>query len=208
MGSDVIRPKRSTEDLQRASLAVQYEFMTLFACHDLLQAARTSWTSGDREKAISNAFLHSMLLAARGLLGFLYSHKPRDTDIVAEDFFDDADTWTKKRAVPSPEMADGALMGQISRRLAHLTWDRTDSTKPLWGAFQVVWNIGLALQSFLSLVDGARIHGALRTDVDLGMSLLRDVLNQQPELGGRMAPTIDAMRFDDLHYFGGGDAQT
>ncbi len=143
-----------------------------------------------------------MLLAARNLLAFLYSHNPRESDIIAEDFFDDPDDWQKQRAIPSPEMADGVLIGRISKRLAHLTWDRADGTKPLWGAFQIVWNLGLALHSFVELTDDVKIHEQLRTDVGLLLALLKKTLSQHPELNGRMAPALDSIYFDDLDYFG------
>jgi len=143
-----------------------------------------------------------MLLAARNLLSFLYSHNPRESDIIAEDFFDDPADWQKHSAVPSPEMVDGVLIGIISKRLAHLTWDRADRTKPLWGGFQIVWNLGLALQSFVQLADDSKVHQQLRKDVGVMMAQLKQVLDLHPEFGGVMAPTLDSIHFDDLGYFG------
>ena len=101
------RQERSNDALRRASLAVQYELMSMYAAYDFVEKANVGWMSNDRAKAFSNVCVHSMLLAARSLLAFLYSHNPRDSDIIAEDFFDDPADWRLKRIAPSPEMADG-----------------------------------------------------------------------------------------------------
>lgn len=201
------RSKRTVKELKQASLIIQYELNSLYLCYDILQASCVGWSSNDREKGISNAFLHAMLLAARNLLAFLYSHEPRENDIIAEDFFDDPSEWSKRRLVPSPEMDKRVMIGQISKRLAHLTWDRADGTKPLWEDFRIVWNICLVLQSFVELADDARIHGQLRQDVALATKQLQSVLNQHPELNGAMAPGLDSILFDDLAYFGDDNQQ-
>jgi hypothetical protein len=193
------RERRSTDDLRRASLAVQYELIALFSFHDLLHSTAASPDSPRSVKLASNAYLHAMLLAARSLLGFLYAHKPRANDIIAEDFFDEATHWTDRRAIPAPEMSNGELMGQISKRLAHLTWDRTETERPLWGAFAIVWNVLLGLQSFVDLVCNDRIHPALAEDLAVSLAAMRRV---HDEWGGQMAPITEPIQFDDLHYFG------
>lgn len=192
------RAPRSATELQQASLIVQYELATLACTHELLQESGTHWGSPARDRALSNALLHAFLLAARNLLTFLYSHNPRPSDIVAEDFFDDRDTWPKSRAVPEPEMANGELIGLISKRLAHLTWDRAASTKPLWGPFRIVWNTGLAMQSFLQAVDAQRVHPHLRADVEATMARLKAQLDQWGGLPAMMAPAQELMEFDQL----------
>jgi len=196
------RLPRSNEDLRRASLAVQYELMSLYAAYYFAEKANVGWMSDDRSKAFSNTCVHSMLLAARSLLAFLYSHNPRESDIVAEDFFDDPTVWQAKRVVPSPEMADGLLVTQISKHLAHLTWHRAEDKKNLWGGFRIVWSIVLAIESFVNLVDRAKVHEALGTDVAMMKVMLQAVLNQHPEWAGLMAPSLDSMHFDSLAYFG------
>lgn len=205
MGKSKKRKERTQAELRRASLAVQYDLVMLHSCLALLQSSNVGWSSNNDEKQISNAILHAMLLAARNLLSFLFAHRPRESDIIAEDFFDDSNIWQKQRAVPSPEMADGVLISRISKRLVHLTWDRADRTKPLWGGFRIVWSIGLVLQSFVQLADDAKIHEQLREDVGAMMALLKKVLDQHKKLGGQMAPAMDSMCFDDLVYFGDDD---
>jgi hypothetical protein len=202
MAKSLNRPRRSNDELRRASLAIQYELISLYSAYDFAEKANVGWMSDDRAKAFSNVCVHSMLLAARSLLAFLYSHNPRESDIIAEDFFDDPTVWQATRVVPSPEMADGLLMTRISKHLAHLTWDRAEDTKTLWGGFRIVWSIVLALASFCNLVDEQRVHEALRTDVGLMKVMLQAVLNQHPEWAGFMAPSLDSMHFNSIAYFG------
>jgi hypothetical protein len=195
------RQQRSVEELQRASLAVQYELATLGGTHEMLHELGAHWRSSPRDHAISNALLHTFLLGARNLLAFLYSHNPRSADIVAEDFFDDPSEWTQHRAVPEPEMANGQLIGLISKRPAHLTWDRAGTDRPLWGAFRITWSIGLALQSFLQFVDQARVHRHLREDLGIMMSRLQIVANYWGGVSAAMAPAKELIEFDELAYF-------
>lgn len=204
MAKHPTRPRRTHEELRRASLAIQYELMSLYAAYDFAEKAHVGWASDDRSMAFSNVCVHSMLLAARNLLAFLYSHNPRESDIIAEDFFDDPAEWKTKRVVPSPEMADGVLITRISKHLAHLTWDRTDDSKTLWGGFRIVWSIVRALESFLAIVEKERVHDALREDVRLMKAMLQAVLDQHPEWAGLMAPSLDSMYFDSIAYFGDG----
>jgi hypothetical protein len=195
------RKPHTIEELQHASLAVQYEMFTLATTHEMLQKLSAHWGSPPQDQAMSNAILHSFLLAARNLLHFLYAHNPRPTDIIAEDFFADPYRWTKQRVVPEPEMANGELVKVISKRLAHLTWDRVGPTKPLWGAFRIVWNVGLGMQSFLQLADQAHIHPQLREDVAAIMALLKAQLDQSGIGPAMMAPARDLMVFDDTGFF-------
>jgi len=192
---------RSEDELQRASLAVQYEVATLGTTHEMLQESGTNLASGPRERVISNALLHTFLLAARNLLGFLYSHRPRPTDIVAEDFFDDLTTWPEQRDVPEPEMANGELVRLISKRLAHLTWDRADGAQAYWGAFTIAWNISLAMQSFLRLVDGAKISPELSQEVEVVRMMLQTHLDRMGGMPDKIAPASELIELDDAAYF-------
>lgn len=196
------RERRATEELQRASLAVQYEFVTLAQTHQFLHELSADSASNTRDQALSNALLHAFLLAARSLLAFLFSHNARVSDIIAEDFFDNPEEWNRKRLVPETGLSDGDLSGLISKRLAHLTWDRADTSKPLWGAFKIAWNIGAVLQSFLQLVDEEKVHAQLREDVAIIMKSLETQAEYWGVLSEDMAPFSEFIEFDDTEYFG------
>lgn len=195
------RESRSVEELQRGSVAIQYELGTLAVTHELLHEQRADWNSSPRAQGLSNALLHAFLLAARSLLGFLYSDQPRASDIIAEDYFDDPDQWRRDRLVPEPEMENGELVGLISKRLVHLTWDRIEANKPLWGAFHISWNIGKAMNSFLELVDDSKVHPVLLKDVSLFNSQLDAELVRLGDFREMMSPTKAMMEFDEFEYW-------
>jgi hypothetical protein len=200
-GNSKARQHRTNEDLQRASLAVQYELVTMATTHELLQELGAHWESSTRDKTLSNALLHAFLLAARSLLTFHYAYNPRPSDIIAEDFFDDPDNWRKRRLVPEAAMANGELLGQISKRLAHLTWNRATPTKLLWGPFRIAWNVGLVMQSFLQLVAQDKVHCQLREDVAVIMMRLEALAGPWGGIAAAMAPATETAQFDDLEYF-------
>lgn len=195
------RERRSTEDLSRASIAVQYELVTLAQTHDLLQELGADWESSPKDRAMSNAFLHAFLLSARSLLGFLYARNPWPSDIIAEDFFDEPEEWRCNRTARDPELANGELANMINKRLAHLTWDRANASKPLWGPFKIACDIGSVLQSFLQLVDEGKVHAQLREDVAVIMMRLEGQAECWGGLSGNMAPFSELIEFDDAEYF-------
>jgi len=102
-------------------MAVDYEVSMLGAMLHFLLGSQVTFTSPAPEQSLANAELHSLLLATRNLCVFLYSHNPRDSDIVAEDFFDADEEWHAVRPVMAEEFSNGNLVNSISKRLAHLT---------------------------------------------------------------------------------------
>ena len=195
------REKRSQEDLLRASLEVQGEVISLWITHAELQKLAADFGSSPQIQSTSNAMLDSFLVKARNLVAFLFAHKPRSSDIIAEDFFDDPDLWQEKRLVPDPALANGELIGQISKLLAHLTWDRADAKKAYWGAFRIAWNVGRAMQSFLELADDTKIHPQLKEDVNLGMANLKSEMDRDGIDETMMSPAQETVDFDNLEFF-------
>jgi hypothetical protein len=196
-----LRASRTAEELQRASLAVQYELSAISSSHHMLQELGATWESDSRDKALSNALLNAFLIAARNLLSFLYAHYPRPTDIIAEDYFDDPSTWYTTRPTPEPELVNGELIDQISKRLAHLTWSRAEITKPLWGPFKIIWNITSVLQVFVRQVPSQTIHPQLCGDVEVIAAILQSKMDQWGGELAPMAPHKAFIEFDDLVYF-------
>ncbi len=176
------RKRRSEADLRRASMVVQYEVGTLDTMLSLLLDSNVSLRSPPEAQAVSNAILHTFLLAARNLIHFLYSHKPRPGDIVAEDFFDDPKVCCAARAKGAQDYRNGTLVGFISKHLAHLTWERASKTKPTWGAFPIAWGIAEALVEFVSAVEKTRVDVRLIDDVKQLMIELRQIRPAKPYL--------------------------
>lgn len=172
------RIKHSDEDLQRASLAVDYEVGMLGASLDFLLGSQTTFGSSAPEQMASNAMLHSFLLATRNLCPFLYSHNPRQNDIIAEDFFETAEEWHQARPQPPHEFLDGSLVDLISKRLAHLTWHRASGTRPTWGAFRIAWELTKGLEVFAAKVSSARLDSSFAQAVKVLSLALQAVIDQ------------------------------
>ena len=100
------------------------------------------------------------------------------TDLIAEDFFDTETAWSQVRPEPLTEIADGSFAKQISRRLAHLTWDRASRTKPSWGAFRIAWELGSSLKVFVAAVHPFRLGHEIVEDVTALMLVLRGYVEQ------------------------------
>lgn len=168
------RDTHSEADLRRASMAVDYEVNTLSSALDLLLRSGTTEASPPPEQALSNALLHTLLIAARNLFHFLYSHQSRPTDLIAEDFFNNDDDWADVRPDAPPEFQDGAFVRSVSRRLAHLTWDRIGDQPPRWIPWQIVSALVRPLTVFVQEAPAERVQHALREDVELLRRLLRN----------------------------------
>jgi len=169
----------SEADLVRASVSLDHEASKMGGMLLLLLESNATFASVPRERSISNALLDSFLLATRNLCHFLYSHNPRPSDIVAENYFDNPQDWSNQRPVVS-EFQDGSLVSLISKRVAHLTWDRASGTAPSWGAFRIAWELCKAMEMFTKIVPSSRIHPNLPQDV----ALLKQSMSQTIEQYG------------------------
>ncbi len=155
----------------------------------LLLESSVTMASRPRDPATANAVLHTFLLATRNLCHFLYSHKPRPLDIIAEDFFDRDEDWRNVRPPAVPEFLDGSLVDLISKRLAHLTWDRASGTKPSWGAFRIAWELGKALEVFVATAPSTRIAPVLTQDIAAMVKLMHNIVHRFGGVDGvQLAP--------------------
>lgn len=162
-----IRNRRDDAELGRASIAVDYEANMMGTTLHLLIEGDVNIDSEPAEQCIANSLLHAFLIATRNLTHFLYSHEPRSTDVIAEDFFEDPSDWHRKRPILPEEFTNGSFVDRISKRLMHLTWERASGTKPTWGAFRIAWELGKALEAFVTTVNPNRVAKELIEDVSL-----------------------------------------
>ena len=144
---------------------------------NLLLESRVTYGSDPREHAIQNALLDSFLLATRNLCHFLYSHNPHPSDIVAENYFDNPQDWKSQRPAVS-QLQDGSLVSLFSKRVAHLTWDRTSGTAPSWGAFRIAWELCMLMEIFLKTAPSSRVHPSLSQDVSLQKQWMNQIAEQ------------------------------
>ena len=171
------KANRSDKELIRASVSIDYEVSRMGSMLHLLLESTVTIASAARDRAISNAFLDSFLQATRNLCHFLYSHNPRPSDIIAEDFFDDERDWCRARLAVA-EFHDGSIVNLISKRLVHLTWDRTSGTKPSWGAFRIAWELCKAMEVFIAKVPSSRVDPSLSQDVAALILSMRQIIEQ------------------------------
>lgn len=139
------RKQRSQDELQRASDHLHYEiWMFTSLAHGL-----ASGISG--QSVINNALLESYTIHARILLDFLYAAKPKEDDVIAEDFFDDPVKWHSARLQKSEKIQ--FVHGRVGKEVAHLTYARQDvtpETKP-WPFIEIANEVNAVFAQFLNL---------------------------------------------------------
>ena len=141
------RRPRNEDELRAASDHLHYEIQMLRGTMTLLA------TQAFGESVLSNALIESLTIHARALIHFLYpSGQLADSDVLAEDFFDDSKCWLTIR--PEEPTAFGRARGRVNKEIAHLTYDRQLVTPELKGwDFVALGNAILeVLQVFLAAV--------------------------------------------------------
>lgn len=169
----VTRIVRIDATLRKASLAVDYDFNMMGNSLQAMLESNVTIESTPHEHLVANALLHSFLLAVRNLCKFLYSHAYQANDIIAEDFFDDNDTWRNLRPELPLEFEEGKLAKMISRRLLHLTYERAEGTKPTWGAFRIAWELGKAMEVLVERVPPDRLATELTEDAAAFLGIMK-----------------------------------
>jgi len=109
---------RAEETLRNASHHLIYEYT-------MSQRISVCYFNVRRpEDWVTSVYLESLLIHLRYLLHFSYSNKPRDTDIIAQNFFDDPSIWETGRPPITDDLTEA--WGLIDKKVAHLTYNRTE----------------------------------------------------------------------------------
>jgi hypothetical protein len=140
------RKLHTVEELREASNHLHYEIWMLTS----LANGIASGISG--QGPIANALLESFVIHVRAVMDFLYADKPQADDVIAEDFFDTPEQWTKKRPTLSELLSHAKH--RAGKEVAHLTYARLDvtpETKP-WPFVQIANEISLVINTFLENV--------------------------------------------------------
>ena len=74
--------------------------------------------------ALANAALESFTLHLRTLLDFFYSSRPKNDDVIAEDFFPDPSDWITRRPDKTELLED--VHRRVGKEVAHLTYVRLE----------------------------------------------------------------------------------
>jgi hypothetical protein len=108
-----------------------------------------------------SAVIEVLLLHARVLRDFFTNRRPRpkryETDILAEDFFDDPSQW-RTVTLPFEYLTDTQTRGRLDQWLAHLTYGRWDGDRPGkgWDLPKVIEEIDGAWAAFLNALPEKR----------------------------------------------------
>jgi hypothetical protein len=116
----------------------------------------TTWEVSIPEDIVAkNAIVETFAIHTRALLQFFFSEKfrTRDTDIVAEHFFDPSDSWRRVRVRDwDDDLAD--LRDRVGREIAHITSFR--QAYPIedkrWPIQEILFEIASLARRFLDAV--------------------------------------------------------
>jgi len=143
----MVRKLHSKEEIQKASNHLYYEIW-------MFQTLAQSMASGIAGTGpLNNALLESFTIHVRALIGFFYSEKPRDDDIIAEDFFNNQTDWHSIRPLKTKTLENAKK--RADKEVAHLTYNRLDVTpeqKP-WEFLEIFDELQVLIKVFLDNVD-------------------------------------------------------
>ena len=153
------RKRRTVEELHRVSEHLQYEI-------SMLQSMANGIASGVAGQGpIANALIESFVIHVRNMLDFLYAEDPRPDDVIAEDFFDTREQWTKDR--PALSQLLSGVKWRAGKEVAHLTYARLDVTpigKP-WRFVEIANEIAAVISMFSDKVPRHKISGKTSTAI-------------------------------------------
>jgi hypothetical protein len=149
------RSTRSDSELVAASDHLHYEIGMLFGTANALAGGSCA------QGLCLNAFIESFTLHARNLLSFLYSDKPREDDVIGEDYVSD---WATRR--PTETSSLQVVHRRVGKEVAHLTYARLSVTEEAkrWQFLQLAKDIGAVISVFLSLVPDEKVGPLLQQD--------------------------------------------
>jgi hypothetical protein len=145
------RKTRTESELKEASDHLHYEIWMLTSL------AHGIGTGIAGQGPIANALLESFVVHVRALMDFLYNDDPRPDDVIAEDYFGNADQWRKLRPVISESLKHAKR--RAGKEVAHLTYARLDvtpETKP-WRFVDIANEIAAVLNIFLENVPKSKL---------------------------------------------------
>ncbi len=151
------RKTRTADELREASNHLHYEVWMLSS----LANGIASGISG--QGPIANALLESFVIHVRAIMDFLYADSPQADDVVAEDFFDNSEQWTKMRPALSQTLSQAKR--RAGKEVAHLTYARLDvtpETKP-WLFVQITNEISTVMTVFLQSVPQDKLGSQWKT---------------------------------------------
>ena len=145
--------KHAKNELIEVSNHLFYELWMFMGIAKEMQSGRYS-----QGTIVSNALLEAFTIHIRVLLSFLYEHKKRPDDVVAEDFFPKEKDWLEYR--PEMPISLKNVNRRVGKEVAHLTYFRlkvTPDTKP-WPFVDITKDMVKVFDKFLEEVPKDFLH--------------------------------------------------
>ena len=79
-----------------------------------------------RDPVVRNAVIESAAIHTRNLLKFFFDDRPRNSDMVAGDFFEKTEDWAAIQARVLNGATIDVILKRESKEVVHLTYDRLD----------------------------------------------------------------------------------
>jgi len=133
-----------------------YEVQMLINSSLALASLKINENNGPLLITIRNALVESFAIHARILLDFLYSKREKETDMIADDFFDELDKWRKVRPKKTPLLK--IIHRRVGKEIVHLSYNRLkDETGNRKWSIQIAKDIVAVLDKFVCVVPSNRI---------------------------------------------------
>ena len=147
-----MRTKRPKDELRQASEHLYYEIWMLN-----ITAGLGFKRDSEAKTVINNCIVESFGIHARNLRDFFFKTSGKEDDILAVDFFDDREEWSKyinrKRNILNE------INRRVGKELVHLTYSRIGKTREekIWKKGEIVKDINKLFKQFLKRVPKGRI---------------------------------------------------
>jgi hypothetical protein len=153
------RKRRTEEELKKASEDLFYE-VWMFT-----NLARGMASGVFNDGVIKNALLESFCIHTRVPLDFLFAEKPRDDDIIAEDYFSSPEKWAVIKTTKSENLQH--IHHRVGKEVTHLTYARQLVTLKAkeWNFIDIANEINQVFDQFLALVPGNFLSTSLQKSI-------------------------------------------
>jgi hypothetical protein len=152
------RKTRTVNELREASNHLHYEVW-------MLSSLANGIASGiPGQGPIANALLESFVIHVRAIMDFLYADCPQADDVIAEDFFDNSEQWTKIRPALSQTLSQAKR--RAGKEVAHLTYARLDVTPETksWPFVQITNEVSTVINAFFQNVPKDKLGSQWKTN--------------------------------------------
>ncbi len=116
----------------------------------------------EQEVVVANALVEAFVVHLRNLIGFLYPDKIASLDVIAADFFLDADIWEQIRPQISRTLQEAR--DRAHREIAHLTTARIFGKPPkkVWPVSGLIAEVKVLMKLFVDHASSHRLHPSVK----------------------------------------------